>query len=204
MKLSLLLAVLAVCAAPSRAADKPLRLKGGPKAEDVLRKFVSNDPRLKAKIDDAAKREEAFLAENRDGDLRDAVTDGGGDRASLIGRLPGMQAPVPSTCSALKDCARPELALDVDSPAQLPDALRSLVRPWMLLQAARGSELDLKPAAGDGDAVLTATLKGVDAPEMVLNVSPRLLGGFKVWFDQPLVLASVFGRERDAVLKSPR
>jgi hypothetical protein len=35
-------------------------------------------------------------------------------------------------------------------------------------------------------------------------VSPRLLGGFKVWFDEPLVLASVYGRERDAALKSRR
>jgi hypothetical protein len=217
MKL-LLLAVLAVSAAPARAADKPLRLNGGPKAEDALRRFVSGDPRLKAKIDDAAKREEAFLAENRDTDLRDAVTDtnaadelrrqlgqaADSDRARVLRQLPGMKAPVAPDCASLADCASPDLALDVAGAEQLPDALRSLVRPWMLLQAARGSEIALSPASDAGDAVLSVTLKGVDAAPMILNVSPRILGGFKVWFDQPLVLASIYGRERDAVLKSPR
>jgi hypothetical protein len=204
MKISVLLAVLVVCAATARAADKPLRLNGGPKAEDALRKFVFNDPRLKAKIDDAAQREEAFLAENRDTDLRDAVTDGTGDRASLIQQLPGMRSPVASGCAALKDCAHPDLALDVVSAEQLPDAVRTLVRPWMLLQAARGSEVVLNPVSGDGDAVMTVQLRDMDAAPMTLNVSPRILGGFKVWFDQPLVLASLYGRERDAALKSPR
>lgn len=205
MKLPLLLAVLAVSAAPARAAEKPLRLAGGPKAEDALRKFVSSNPKLKAKIDDAAKREEAFLAENRDTDLRDAVTDSAGSsRESLLERLPGLKAPVASNCAALADCPSPDLAMDVPSAEQLPDALRSLVRPWMLLQAARGSAVVLNPASDGGDAVLSVTLKGVEAAPMILNVSPRILGGFKVWFDQPLVLASIYGRERDAVLKSPR
>lgn len=205
MKLPLLLAALAVSAAPARAADKPLRLSGGPKAEDALRKFVSGNPKLKAKIDDAAKREEAFLAENRDTDLRDAVSDATPpSRAQLLEKLPGLKAPVAANCAALADCATPDLALDVPDAEQLPDALRSLVRPWMLLQAARGSAIALSPASDGGDAVLSVTLKGVQAAPMILNVSPRILGGFKVWFDQPLVLASIYGRERDAVLKSPR
>lgn len=215
MKLPLLLALLTVAAAPLRAAEKPLRLKGGPKSEDALRKFVSSDPRFKAKIDDAAKREEAFLAENRDSDLRDAVSETSGpdavrlqlegvpvsDRARVLEQLPGLKAPVPSNCAALADCARPELAMDVASAEQLPDAVRGLVRPWMLLQQARRSEVVLSPVSGEGDALLTVTLKGLDAAPLTLNVSPRILGGFKVWFDQPLLLASLYGRERDAALK---
>ncbi|MFI5347507.1 MAG: hypothetical protein ACHQ51_14125 [Elusimicrobiota bacterium] len=203
MKLTALLAVLAVCAAPVRAADKPLRLSGGPKAEDALRKFVSNDKRLKAKIDDAAQREEAFLIENRDSDLRDAVTDAKGDRVGFIQQMPGMRAPVASACAALKDCAHPDLALDVPTAEQLPDALRTLVRPWMLLQAARGSEAVITPVSAEGDAVMLVKLNGLDAAPLTLNVSPRILGGFKVWFDQPLTLASLYGRERDAVLAKP-
>jgi len=69
----------------------------------------------------------------------------------------------------------------------------------MLLQQARGSSVEITPAT-TGDAVLTLKLKGLDAPPLTLNVSPRLLGGFKVWFDSPLVLASLYGRERDAAL----
>lgn len=217
MKLLPLLAVLAV-AVPARAADKPLRLAGGPKSEDALRRFVSADPRLKAKIDDAVKREEAFLADNRDTDLRDAVADvnpaeelrrqlaqaGGSGRARALEQLPGMKAAPGALCGGLADCSTPELAMDVASAEQLPDALRGMVRPWMLLQAARGSEAVVTPAADAGDAILTVKLKGLDAAPLTLNVSPRILGGFKVWFDQPMTLASLYGRERDRALKAAR
>lgn len=217
MKPALLLAVLAV-ALPVRAADKPLRLSGGPKSEDALRRFIAGDKRLKAKLDDAAAREEAFLAESRDSDLRDAVSDtnpadelkkelasaSGAGRVRALEQLPGMKAPAAPDCASLSDCATPDLAADVPDAERLPDALRRLVRPWMLLQQARGSEAVVTPVDGSGDATLTVTLKDCDAAPLTLNVSPRLLGGFKVWYDQPLVLASLYGRERDAALKSPR
>lgn len=210
--------VLLAFALPASAADKPLRLTGGPKSEDALRRFLAADKRLKAKLDDAAAREEAFLAESRDSDLRDAVSDtnpidelkrqldsaSGADRARALETLPGMKAPAAPSCATLADCATPELAADVNDAELLPDALRRLVRPWMLLQQARGSSAVLEPVEGAGDATLTVTLKDSDAAPLTLNVSPRLLGGFKVWFDQPLVLASLYGRERDAALKSAR
>jgi hypothetical protein len=93
--------------------------------------------------------------------------------------------------------------MDVSSADTLPEELRRLVRPWMLLQEARGSDLELIPVTAAGDAVLTLKLKDLKQ-ELTLNVSPRLFGGFKVWFEQPLVLASLYGRERDALMKSPR
>lgn len=217
MKQALLLVALAV-ALPARAADKPLRLSGGPKSEDALRKFVTSDKRLKAKIDDAAAREAAFLAENRDSDLRDAVSDGNGeerfqhelanasgnDRARVLEQLPGLKVPTGAVCATLSACATPELSADVTDAELLPDAVRRLVRPWMLLQQARGSELELSPVSAEGDAFLTVTLKDSDAAPLTLNVSPRLLGGFKLWFDQPLVLASLYDRERSDALKSVR
>ena len=217
MKYLLPLVLLAV-SLPASAADKPLRLTGGPKSEDALRRFIAGDKRLKAKLDDAAAREEAFLAESRDSDLRDAVSDidpaealkrqlasaSGADRARALEALPGMKAPEAPACLTLNDCATPELAADVADAELLPDALRRMVRPWMLLQQARGSSAVLEPVEGSGDATLTVTLKDLDSAPLTLNVSPRLLGGFKVWFDQPLVLASLYGRERDAALKTVR
>lgn len=205
MKPALLLAVL-VLPLSARAAGKPLRLSGGPKSEDALRRFMTSDKRLKAKLDDAAAREEAFLAESRDNDLRDAVSDvPAPDRLKRqIEDLPGMKAPPAGACATLADCATPELAMDVPDAELLPDALRRMVRPWMLLQQSRGSEVAIEPAPEGGDAALVVTLRDLDAPRLTLNVSPRLLGGFKVWFDQPLVLASLYGRERDAALKPRR
>ena len=57
-------------------------------------------------------------------------------------------------------------------------------------------------AEGAGDAVLTINLKGVSAPPLVLNVSPHLLGGFSVWYENPEAAAALYAREREAVLKA--
>src|SRR4051794_35579134 len=107
MKLSLLLLAATLVSSAVQAADKPLFLKGGPKAEDALRRFVERDPKLKAKLDEAAGREEAMLAEGRDAGLRDAVAAPGApdelqrrlanasvpERKVLLAGLPGLQAP---------------------------------------------------------------------------------------------------------------
>ena len=215
MKLSLLL-VAATLSAPVRAADKPLFLTGGPKAEDALRRFVERDPKLKAKLDAAAQREEVLLAAGRDPDLRDAVSDENGpdqfkrrlaqaappERTSLLARLPGVEAPPAPTCLALSECAEPALSASVADAALLPDALRRLVRPWMLLQQARGSKVELIPADGEGDAALKIALKGLAAEPLTLNVTPSRAGGFSVWFDRPQELAALYVRERAAALKA--
>lgn len=207
MRKALFLSLLA--AAPALAAS-PVRLSGGAKAEDRLRRFVEQDASLKARLDDASRREEAFVAESRETDLRDAVSDFSGERLrsgldkNALSALPGMKAaPLPS-CHTLAACPTPELAVDVADPARLAETVRRLVRPWMVLQQARGSEAVVAAAEGPGDAALTVKLRDLDAQPLVLNVSPRLLGGFKVWFERPLVLAALYGRERDAALRASR
>jgi hypothetical protein len=217
MKLSLLL-LAAALAAPALAADKPLFLTGGPKAEDALRRFVERDPKLKAKLDAAEQREEALLVAGRDPDLRDAVSDENGPgqfnrrlaqasvpgRAALLAELPGLKAPAAPTCLALSECAEPALSVSVPDAALLPDALRRLVRPWMLLQQARGSKVELISADGEGDAALKVALKGLAAEPLTLNVTPSRAGGFAVWFARPQELAVLYVRERAAALKAPR
>ena len=203
MKLTLIVIALTV-AASARATE--VRLPGGPKSEDALRKFVETNPALKAKLSNLSEREEAFVAEARDGDLHDAVSEANGPEKlkNKLAQLPGMQAPAPGACRVLAECATPELALDVPNAELLPGALRRLVRPWMLLQKARGADIRIAPADTGGDAVLSVKTKGLDVASLTLNVTPRLMGGFTVWYDQPLVLASVYGRARDAALKSSR
>jgi hypothetical protein len=207
----LLLALVA--AVPSFAG--PMRLKGGAKAEEKLRRFVSQDEKLNARLKDAVRREERFVAEARESDLRDAVSDtsindlhanlertSGEKRKALIETLPGMKAISGQACATLAACAKPDMAIEVSDARNLPDSLRLMVRPWMTLQQARGSEIEVLTAEGDGDAALTVKLKGVPASALVLNVSPHLIGGFSVWFDQPEAAAALYAREREAVLKA--
>ena len=216
MKTLLLLSL--VLAVPAAAAPAPVRISGGKKAEDKLRRFIEQDAALKARLDEAARREEAYLAEARESDLRDAVSDVhtgdqlltgleksvGEKRRDILSSLPGMKAPALPACHTVAACPTPELALDVADAGHLSDSVRRLVRPWMILQQARGSKIELTPVDGPGDAALAVKLADLDAQPLILNVSPRLLGGFKVWFERPLFLAALYGRERDAVLGSPR
>lgn len=200
------------------AAPAPTRLSGGSKAEDKLRRFVEQDAALKARLEEASRREEAYFAEMRESDLRDAVSDNvpteslrsalekssADRRKEALSVLPGMKAAGAPVCRTITECPVPELALDVSDARRLPDSVRRLVRPWLVLQQARGSEVILSAVEGPGDAALTVRLKDLDAQPLVLNVSPRLLGGFKVWFERPLVLAALYGQEREAVLRSTR
>lgn len=194
---ALLLLALAV---PVSAASG-IRLAGGAKSENALRRFIQRDPKLKLRFEEAARREEAFLAESRESGLRDAVSDFAPSRpADLIASMPGMRLPPAPTCATLSDCPVPDLAMDAADADSLPETVRRMVRPWMLLQEARGSKVELTPADGAGDAALIVRLQDLDSAPLTINVTPKLLGGFKVWFDQPLALAALYGRERDTVL----
>lgn len=216
MRLSFLALACAV-AAPASAAPGSVRLTRGPKAENALRRFVEESPRLKSRLDDAARREEFFLAESRESDLRDAVSDFSGDalrrglessqgsrRKALLSALPGMAPASEPACRTVVDCAVPDLALDVPDARRLSDSVRRLVRPWMVLQQARGADIELSPLEGPGDAALALRLRGLEDQPLVLNVSPRLLGGFSVWFDRPFVLAALYDRERSSLLPPAR
>ena len=215
VKLSLLL--VAVASVSSFAAPAPLRLSGGAKAENKLRLFLEQDARLKARLEEASRRGSAFLSDSRETDLHDAVSDMSGDnlrlglsqsqgerRKALLSALPGMKASSEPDCRTIVDCPSPDLALDAPDIQRLPDTLRRMVRPWMVLQQARGSKLEVSPTEGPGDAALTMRLADLDAKPLVLNVAPQPLGGFKVWFDSPFVLAALYGRERAAVLHPVR
>lgn len=211
-----ILPLLLTVAVVSPAFAGPLHLKGGQKSEDKLRQFVISDAKLKARLDDAVKRESAFVAEARES-LRDAVADTGAEdiaaeaakttgekRKAVLEALPGMKAVSGPVCATLADCASPAMSMEVADARNLSDSIRVMVRPWMALQQARGSEIEVAPAEGNGDAALTVALKGVAIHPLILNVSPHLLGGFTVWYDQPQVCAAVFAHERAAALAAAK
>jgi hypothetical protein len=188
---------LLLLASPAFSATT-IRLGAGAKAEDKLRRFVANDKGLRSRLDDAMRREALFREEARETGLKDAVADDAKSREELIAEMPGMKMPPPAICATLAECHLPESAEVVPDAELLPDAVRRLMRPWLLLQEARGYKTEVTPSA-KGDALMVATLKGMDAPPLVLNVSPRLLGGFNVWFDEPARISELYERERAAI-----
>ena len=211
MRTSLL--VLSFVAAVAASAA-PMKLKGGPKSEEKLRRFVEQDAKLAARIKDAIRREERFVAEARESDLRDAVSDtsindlhaslektSGEKRKAILEAMPGMKAISGPACATLASCVEPEMSIEVADARTLSDSMRRMVRPWMALQQARGAELEITTAEGEGDAALILKLKGVNAVPLRLNVSPHLIGGFAVWFDHPEAAAELYAREREIVLK---
>lgn len=212
--MSVLLSLLLAAPSIAAAAPKSVRLYGGPKSEDILRRFVEKNPNLKARLDQAARREEAYLIEVRESDLRDAVRDirpgdnlrsnlektTGQKRREELSALPGMKAAAKPVCHTVVECPIPELAIDAPDAEHLSESVRRLVRPWMVLQQARGTGIVVTPVDGPGDAALTIKLKDLNTAPIVVNVTPRLLGGFKVWLDRPLYLAALYDRERAVVL----
>jgi hypothetical protein len=194
MRHALLLLLLA-----SPALSARIRVGADAKSSETLRRFVTADKAVKARLDDAKAREEAFRAEARESGLRDAVAAAPATREELIAELPGMKVPPAGPCASLAACATIELAEEVGHPELLSDAVRRMLRPWLLLQEARGRKADIETASAH-DALLTVRLRGVDTAPLVLNVSPRLLGGFRVWFDEPFRLSAVYERERAAAL----
>lgn len=194
MRHALLLLLLAAPASSAR-----LRVGADAKSQDALRRFVTADKSVRARLDDAKAREAAFRAEARETGLRDAVTDAPPTREQLIAELPGMKAPPAVACATLEACATIELAATVEDAALLSDSVRRLLHPWLLLQQARGRKADIVTAS-EGDALLTVRLRGVDSAPLTLNVAPRLLGGFSVWFDEPFRLSALYERERAATL----
>jgi hypothetical protein len=193
MKLSLVIAC-AVLAVPV-FAEKPLHFIGGPHDEAELQAFLSESPALKARLEGAIRQEASQPPIAEETDLRDAVADV---------PAPSAKAPAPSACRTLADCAAPELEIDAPTAREIPGSIGRLVRPWMLLQKARGATLWIAAADGPGDAALVMNPQGLRSAALKVHVTARSVGGFKIWLEDPLVLAWEYGDARGAVLGGAR
>jgi|GEM_PF-3925479 len=198
MKIALLLGLVAL-AAPSMAANS-VRLNGKPQDEAALLRFLSENPRVKARLDAAIRQEAALKPLAEETDLRDAVA----DRTGALDHGAGRGVPAPSSCRTLSDCAAPELATEAATAAELPQSIARIVRPWVLLQQARGGSLAVAPAAAPGDAALVLTPRGLRTAPLTVHVTARPLGGFDVWLERPFELAAVYGDARGAALEPRR
>lgn len=195
MKALIAILCAAAVAAPAFAAEKPLTLAGRPQDEAAFESFLRESPSLNARLESAIQQEAAQPPIAEETDLRDAISDS---------PPPSAKIPAPSACKTLADCAAPELEIDADSARELHDSILRLVRPWILLQQARGKSVKIAAADGAGDAALVVTPKGLRAAALTVHVTARPVGGFKVWLEDPLMLAWVYGDARGAVLGDAR
>jgi hypothetical protein len=179
--------------------------------EDRLRAWLETDVSLSrrlAAVEDAPTGPIAYDPELRDsvsdapslGDLRRRIEESETNkRRALAAKLPGMDEPNFATCLTLGECAQPPLTVEVDDRAHLRAATRALIRPWLLLQKARGGWVKIEAARKDGQLVI------MSLPELgrkvAIKVEPKIGGGYRVWFEDGLALAHLFGVERDAALR---
>jgi hypothetical protein len=209
-------ALACLLAIPSRAATPvssriTFSARQAPKADNRVRAWLEEQPQLRKNLAAAVERADSYRPVP-DPDLRDSISDlstglreriessQGADRRALLANLPGLKASDLPGCSTLDDCPQPLLALDVEDSAQLRPAIRSLVRPWLLLAQARRSAVSLEAATQGSDRALALSLPGLSLRDVGVNVAARPEGGFHVWMDQALVLASIFAQERESLL----
>lgn len=218
MRRNTLLGLLALLPYPCSAAKPavPAKLsisaRQSAKADIRLRSWMQTQPGISKGLAAAIEREAAWRPA-MDPDLRDAVSDSpplhdriqvaeGKKRQSLLSALPGLKVPEAPTCADLKDCPLPPLAVDVDDSEHLRLAIRSLIRPWLLLQQARGGPLALEAAGGEGEKILSFSIPELSLKDVGVNITAKPEGGYHIWLDQALVLSSVYGQQRDAVLSA--
>lgn len=220
MRRNSLLCLLALlpypCSAAKPAAPAKLTLSArqSAKADVRLRSWMESQPAIAKGVAAAIEREAAWRPV-LDPDLRDAVSDSpsfhdriqvaeGRKRQAMLSAMPGLKVPEAPVCGQLKDCVLPPLTAEVDDAEHLRLAIRSLIRPWLLLQQARGGSLALEAASGEGERIMTFSISELALRNVGVNVTAKPEGGYHVWLDQALVLSEIYDQQRQAALASGR
>ena len=215
MRAAFLLLALSA-AAPSRAQSllgvgfsatpTPLSL-----AEFGLKRWLGDQPAVKLKLARLKSQADAYAAE-RPTDLRDAAAGappfsdrlreaGPLDRRDLLESLPGMRPNPLAACRTLESCAEPPVVVEASRAVEVGPAVWALIRPWMLLQQARGRELGVMVGESDADSDRFATLE-LESSDMTLelNVAALPQGGFQVWLAGGANAAAAFKAARRPLL----
>ena len=133
-------------------------------------------------------------------EIRDDILRAQGDqRQRLAEHLPGM-APEPfDYCRNLEQCTQARTSFHVDDESSVRDAVAGLVRPWIILEKARGNALDFEPAE-DGQKILDLKMKSLPDAGLGVNVEHVSTGGYDVWLTGKSNPGDLFRHTRDAVL----
>ena len=173
----------------SFAAAKPSQIE---KAHRRLAKWLKAKTKREfgPKIKRMVRNRQIFLAQHGDLDLRDAVA-----------ALPaGARSPERPVCATLELCPAPLDFAHADSALDLPDAIASLLRPWLVLQHRRSGRVAIDLTAQDSEVLLNLTLEGLVQGPIKVQVSPDTTAGFQVWLGRASDLGRIYSFSREALL----
>ena len=108
-----------------------------------------------------------------------------------------LTAPHPETCLSLSDCATPPLALDIVKAEDIPAAILTLLRPWLLLEQAGKTSLRLTADKRTNGHLFDMDIEGLPDGPAGLRLATKPNGkGYRIWFEDGLVLAAFFESRR--------
>jgi hypothetical protein len=124
------------------------------------------------------------------------------DKRALIERLPGMAQEVFLSCRTLESCPKAPSSFFVRREELVGNAAAALIRPWMLLQKARGRELSL--SAGTKGELARFSVAGLPKTRLGIVSQPAPGGGYVVRLRGPKDPSAVYESERFSALASLR
>lgn len=185
-------------------------------ADNHLTAWLDSQSQLSRKLSVSAKKAKKWRDAARNSGLKDSIASrtaagrsvGGADaprRARpLMERLPGMGPEPFASCRMMEGCTEAPYGFFVEKEEDVSRAVAALVRPWVLLQQARGQELLLDLAPGPGERIINLKMAGLPQASLQVYVGARLTGGYEVTLRGRPEPGELFAEQRRLVLAAAR
>lgn len=192
--------------APMPPSPEPALHSSDWSVEEKLRVWLSGQkfdskPKAVLPAEDMSDLKDAVASPAPPPEIRDDILRAqGAQRQQLAERLPGMAAEPFDFCRDLEHCTRARTSFHVDDESLVRDAVAAVVRPWIILEKARGDALAFEPVEGAGDKILDLKLKSLPNAALGVHVEPVSTGGYDVWLTGSSNPGDLFRHARQDVL----
>jgi len=177
------------------AKDRSFMIFGPGSNEKQMGEWISDQDPIQKEINeeiqqarDLAAVKQSIIGKQDKSDLHDALTDGprpdldlvklheglaqdpNAKRHADVEKLPGMRPKPFENCQTLRTCSEVPMSVSLTNfeTGAVEDAIASLIRPWVVLQKARGEPLRIIPAADKSGRLMKVSLAGVQ--EVVFDI----------------------------------
>lgn len=166
--------------------------KEAKRAQKKLAKWLKKRAKREfpAKIYTLTKRRQITLAQQAEPEMRDAVS--------------SVRPAARVLCPSLELCPAPPALTHAGKVSDMPDAVFSLINPWLLLAQRRGGAVALNVSPEDANSVLSLSLGGLLSGPILVNASPDPMGGIAIWLSGETDLNEIYAYSREAVLAAEK